>query len=218
MNSITAIPRYSLAEEIANSVTHGIGLILAVAGLGILTAFSARFGDVWHVVSSSIYAATLILLYTTSTLYHSIGHPTAKQVLRILDHSAIFLLIAGTYTPFTLVTLRGPWGWTLFGIIWGLALLGLAFELTSLRRYRRVSIGLYLLMGWAVLAAIKPMMDSMATGGLILLLLGGLCYTGGVAFYVWRRLPFNHAIWHMFVLAGSVLHFFAILFYVIPLD
>ncbi|WGL15076.1 hemolysin III family protein [Microbulbifer bruguierae] len=208
--------RYSPAEEIANSLTHGIGALLAIAGLGVLCGFAALRGDAWHIVSSSIYAATLILCFAASTLYHSITHISAKQILRTVDHSSIFLLIAGTYTPFTLVTLRGPWGWWLFGIIWGLALLGLIIQFTPLKKIRALSITLSALMGWVVIAAIKPLMDNLAPGGLLLLVLGGLCYTGGIAFYLWRSLRFHHAIWHLFVLAGGVLHFFAVLFYVIP--
>ncbi|MFP4309634.1 MAG: PAQR family membrane homeostasis protein TrhA [Desulfococcaceae bacterium] len=208
---------YRPGEEIANSVTHGIGAGLAIAALGVLTAFASRFGDAWHVVSVSIYGATLILLYTASTLYHGIPLPRAKAVLRVLDHVAIFLLIAGTYTPFTLVNLRGPWGWTLFGLIWALAAFGIVFELTPLRRFQRVSLSLYLGMGWVVVVAIRPMWQAVAPGGLILLAAGGLCYTLGVIFYVWRRLPYHHAIWHLFVLGGSVCHFFTVLFYVIPL-
>ncbi|MBN8429878.1 hemolysin III family protein [Microbulbifer salipaludis] len=217
-NSLTAqvTSRYSFGEEIANSVIHGVGALLAIAGLGVLCSFAALRGDVWHIVSSSIYAATLILCFSASTLYHSITHVSAKQILRTLDHSSIFLLIAGTYTPFTLVTLRGPWGWWLFGIIWGLALVGLIIQFTPLKKIRALSITLSALMGWVVIAAIKPLMDNLASGGLLLLVLGGLCYTGGIAFYLWRSLRYHHAIWHLFVLAGGVLHFFAVLFYVIP--
>ena len=210
-------PRYTLGEEIANSVTHGVGIVLGIAGLGVLTAFASLRGDAWHIVGCSIFGAALILLYTTSTLYHSIPHPRAKAVMRTLDHSAIFILIAGTYTPFLLVNLRGPWGWSLFGIIWGLALIGIALRVARGRRSTLLSVGLYVGMGWAVVVAIEPMLDVVAPGGLLLLLLGGLAYTLGVVFYVWKRLPYHHAIWHGFVLAGSILHFFAILFYVIPL-
>ncbi|WP_346838534.1 hemolysin III family protein [Microbulbifer sp. SAOS-129_SWC] len=220
--SSTAASRYSFAEELANSITHGIGALLAIAGLGVLCAFAALYGNAWHIVSSSIYATTLILCFGSSTLYHSISHIRAKEILRTLDHSAIFLLIAGTYTPFTLVTLRGAdtsvgsWGWWLFGIIWGLALAGLVIQFTPLKKVRALSITLSALMGWVVIAAIKPLMNSLAPGGLWLLVLGGLCYTGGIAFYLWRSLRFHHAIWHLFVLAGGILHFFAVLFYVIP--
>ena len=211
------LPRYTLGEEIANSIIHGVGALLGIAGLGVLTAFASLHGNAWHIVGCSIFGAALILLYTTSTLYHSIPLPRVKAVLRTLDHSAIFILIAGTYTPFLLVNLRGPWGWSLFGVIWGLALIGILLRVMRGRRSTLVSVALYVGMGWTVVVAAKPLLHSVAPGGLWLLLLGGLAYTLGVLFYVWERLPYNHAIWHIFVLAGSVLHFFAILFYVIPL-
>ena len=209
--------RYSRSEEIANSITHGIGIVFAVCAMAVLAVFANLYGDTWHIVSCSIFGATLILLYVASTLYHAAQRPETKSVLRILDHSAILVLIAGTYTPFTLVNLRGPWGWSLFGVIWGLAVFGIVIETTRLRRYRAGLIALYVIMGWAVVAAVKPMLENVDHGGLWLLLAGGLAYTGGIVFYLWRRLPYNHAIWHLFVLAGSVLHFFAILFYVIPI-
>jgi hemolysin III len=208
---------YSLAEEIAHSITHGVGILLSIAGLAILVAFSSLYGNAWHIVSTSIYGTTLILLYTASTLYHSITHKKAKQLLQRLDHAAIFLLIAGTYTPFTLVNLRGEWGWTLFILVWTIAIAGMILEIAVKKRYKRLSISLYLGLGWLVLVAIKPMLSSVETGGLILLLAGGLFYSLGVIFYIWKNLSFNHAIWHLFVLAGSVLHFFSVLFYVIPI-
>ena len=210
-------PAYTIKEEIANSITHGVGLILSIAGLGVLIAFASRLGNTWHVVSCTIFATTLILQYTFSTLYHSIQLPRAKSLMRVLDHSAIFLLIAGSYTPFMLVNLRGTWGWTLFGIVWALALLGVLFQISLLRRWQGISLALYIGMGWVVVVAIKPMLGAVAPGGLILLLLGGLAYTSGVGFYLWKSLRYNHAIWHGFVLAGSILHYFAVLFYVIPL-
>ena len=209
-------PRYSLGEEIAHSVTHGIGAILSIAALAILVTFAALRGNAWHVVGCSVFGVTLVFLYTASTLYHSITHPGAKKVLRILDHSAIFLLIAGTYTPFTLVSLRGGWGWILLVAVWGLALVGIIYKITARRRFRMLSVLLYLAMGWLVLVAIEPMVASVAVPGLLLLLAGGLCYTLGVAFFAWRRLPYGHAVWHLFVLAGSICHFFAVLLYVIP--
>mgnify|MGYP000920955510 CR=1 FL=1 len=209
--------RYTLGEEIANSVIHGVGIVLGIAGLGVLTAFASLYGDAWHIVGCSVFGAALILLYTASTLYHSIPLPRVKAVLRTLDHSAIFVLIAGTYTPFLLVNLRGPWGWSLFGVIWGLALVGIVLRIVRGRRSTLLSVGLYVGMGWAVVAAIEPMLNSVAPGGLLLLLLGGLAYTLGIVFYAWKHLPYHHAIWHGFVLAGSISHFFAILFYVIPL-
>jgi hemolysin III len=216
MDTNNSTSRYTRAEEIANSLTHGIGAVLAIAGLAVLTAFAAVYGDAWHMVSSAIYGAALILLYLTSTLYHAVHHPRIKPILRILDHSAILVLIAGTYTPITLVSLRGRLGWSLFGVIWGLAVLGIVLETTRLRRFRAALIGLYVIMGWAVVVAVKPMLANVGPGGLWLLLAGGLAYTGGIVFYLWRRLPYNHAIWHLFVLAGSILHYFAVLLYIIP--
>lgn len=216
MASTTAFSRYTKGEEIANSITHGLGTLLAIAGLVVLVVFAAHYGTAWHVVSCSIFGAALILLYLASTLYHAIRHPGAKSLFRILDHAAILVLIAGTYTPFTLVSLRGAWGWTLFGIIWGLAILGIVLETTRLRRFRGWLIALYVVMGWAVVAATKPMLAHVGHGGLWLLLAGGIAYTGGIAFYLWHRLPYNHAIWHLFVLAGSALHYFAVLLYVVP--
>jgi len=209
--------RYSRTEEIANSIIHGVGIVYAVAGLAVLAAFASLLGNTWHIVSTSIYGATQILLYTSSTLYHSIPIERAKKVLRTLDHSAIFLLIAGTYTPFALVNLRGPWGWTLFGVVWALAILGITLQSFMLKQRRWVNALPYVAMGWLIVVAVKPLLANVAPGGLLLLLGGGLAYMVGSVFYVWKRLKFNHAIWHGFVLLGSVLHFFAILFYVIPL-
>jgi hemolysin III len=217
MSTRTGVARYSPAEEIANSITHGVGLLLAIGGLATLAALAALHGTAWHVVGCSVFGATLVLSYLTSTLYHSLPTVRAKAVLRVLDHSAIFLLIAGTYTPFMLVNLRGPWGWSLFGVVWAIAALGIVFKVTMLRRWTVVSVALYIAMGWVVVVATKPMLAAVAPGGLLLLLLGGLAYTSGVVFYAWRRMPYHHAVWHLFVLAGSVFHFFAVLFYVIPL-
>jgi hemolysin III len=208
---------YTVAEEIAHAITHGVGLLLSVAGLVVLIILASAHGDAWHVVSCSIFGATLVLLYAASTLYHAIPSPRAKEVLRVLDHAAIFLLIAGTYTPFVLVNLRGGWGWSLFGVVWGLAALGVVLEAVAKQRVKVLSLVLYLGLGWLVAIAIKPLLENVATGGIVLLVLGGLAYSGGVVFYIWRRLPYHHAVWHLFVLAGSVLHFFAVLFYVIPL-
>ena len=208
--------RYSIGEEIAHSVTHGVGALLSIVGLAVLVAFSSVYGDAWHIVSTSIYGATLILLYTASTLYHGIPHEGAKKILQRLDHAAIFLLIAGTYTPFTLVNLRGDWGWILFGMVWVIAIAGIALELLCEKPNKRLSISLYLGLGWLVLVAIKPMVSSVETGGLLLLLAGGICYSFGVIFYVWKKLAYHHAIWHLFVLAGSALHYFSVLFYVVP--
>ncbi len=211
------VQQYSPAEEMANSLTHGAGVVLAIVGLAVLAAFSAAHGDVWHIVGCTIFGATLVLLYTASTLYHAVPGERAKSVLRAIDHSAIYLLIAGTYTPFALVNLRGPWGWSLLGVIWGAAIAGVILRAANGLKYRRLALAIYVAMGWAVVVATGPMLRSVEPGGLVLLVLGGLCYTGGILFYLWHSLPYNHAIWHAFVLAGSACHFFAILFYVIPL-
>ncbi|EGW54006.1 hemolysin III-like protein [endosymbiont of Tevnia jerichonana (vent Tica)] len=208
--------QYSLGEEIAHAITHGIGILLSIGGLVVLMAFASLYGNAWHITSCAIYGVTLILLYTSSTLYHGIPNPRAKQILQQIDHAAIFLLIAGTYTPFTLVNLRGGWGWTLFGLVWGIAILGIILELATKRRYKRLSIALYLGLGWLVVIAINPLLSAVDIGGLILLLAGGLSYSLGVVFYVWKRLAYHHVVWHLFVLAGSILHFFAVLFYVVP--
>ena len=217
MNKIPADAKnYSFGEEIANSVTHGIGALLAVAGLIVLISAAVVHGNTWHIVSSSIFGSSMILLYLASTLYHSIPAPRAKKVLRLFDHIAIYLLIAGTYTPFLLVNLRGPWGWSLFALVWGIALTGIILKVTPLGHKRGLSLTLYLALGWIILIAIKPLLSALEPVGMRLLVAGGLAYTGGVIFYGWQRLPYNHAIWHLFVLAGSCLHFFAVLFYVIP--
>lgn len=207
---------YSVAEEIAHAATHGAGLLLSIAGLVVLVVFATLRGDVWHIVSVAIFGSTLVLLYAASTFYHALPSPRAKAVFRVLDHAAIYVLIAGTYTPFTLVNLRGGWGWALFGTVWALATLGVVLEAAAKHRMRVLSLVLYVGLGWLVAIAIKPLLASVATGGLVLLVTGGLAYTGGVVFYAWRRLPFNHAIWHVFVLAGSVCHYFAVLLFVIP--
>ncbi|RJO64815.1 MAG: hemolysin III family protein [Myxococcales bacterium] len=208
--------RYSTAEEIANAVTHGLGAALSIAAIALLATFAGLNGDAWHVVSVSLFGATLFILYLSSTLYHGLRPPRAKNVFMVFDHAAIFLLIAGTYTPFTLVTLRGPWGWTLFGLTWGVAIFGVVFSALSAGRHRWASLAMYLGLGWIVLVAIKPLVESLSAGGLMWMGLGGLCYTAGVIFYVGRRIPFNHAIWHLFVLAGSICHFFAVFWYVVP--
>lgn len=211
-----AIRGYTFGEEVANGITHGIGIVLAIAALAVMVAFAALRGDAWHIVSCSVFGATLITLYTASTLYHSIPIERIKPVLRTLDHSAIFLLIAGTYTPFLLVSLRGPWGWSLFGVIWGIAILGIVLRTTFKGKRHGIVISLYIAMGWAVVIAIKPLLERLETGGLVLLAAGGVVYTAGIGFYLWKRLPYHHAIWHGFVLLGSALHFSAVFWYVIP--
>jgi hemolysin III len=202
------------AEEIANSLTHGLGFCLALACLVLLVVFSALRGTVWHVVSCSIYGATLALLYLSSTLYHAVRSERVKHVFNIIDHSTIYLLVAGTYTPYTLVPLRNHGGWVLFGLVWGIALVGIVYQSVFIHRFRVLSVISYLAMGWLVVFAIKPLVESLSVPGIIWLGAGGLSYTIGVIFYAWKR-PFFHAIWHLFVLAGSLCHFFGVLFYVV---
>ncbi len=208
-------PAYSAREEIASSVIHGIGIVLSIAGLAVLAVYAARGGDPRHLASVGVYGATLILLYTASTLYHGVPHERTKPILRRFDHSAIFLLIAGTYTPFTLITLQGPWGWSLFAIVWALALLGMVLVVRGVER-RAPVIALYVGLGWIGLIAIGPLVERLPAGGLWLVFGGGVCYTLGVPFYLMKRLPYSHALWHLFVLGGSILQFFAVLFYVLP--
>lgn len=207
---------YTVWEEVAHALTHGIGAALSIAALIVMLSWAGTYGDVWHVVAASIYGVSLIILYTASTLYHAFPWPRLKGYFQQLDHAAIFLLIAGTYTPFLLINLRGAWGWSLLAVIWGIALIGVVIELVVKSAPKWLSLTLYLGMGWMALVAIKPMLDNVAHEGLLLLLAGGLAYTVGVVFYVWKSLPYHHAIWHLFVLGGSVLHFFSIFYYVLP--
>jgi len=193
-----------------------VGLGLSLAGLVVLIILTALRGTAWHVVSCTIYGSTLVILYAASTLYHSIQSPRAKRVLRIIDHGAIYLLIAGTYTPFTLVNLRGGLGWTLFGVVWGLAALGIVFKVFHVDRFPIASTLVYLSMGWLVVIAWKPMLTLIPAGGIALIAAGGAAYTLGVFFYAAKRIPYNHAIWHLFVLAGSIFHYVAVLLYVLP--
>lgn len=202
----------SNGEEIANSITHGIGALLSIVALVILIIVAGNQGDIWHMVSFSIYGSTLILLYLSSTLYHSFSSPKVKNLFARFDHISIFLLIAGTYTPILLTNMRGVWGWTLFGIIWGLALVGAVIRSIYLRRFRKLMVAVYLLMGWMAVLAGKQIYLSLPAISLLFLVLGGIAYSVGVIFYMWRSLPYSHGIWHLFVLAGSVLHFFAIYF------
>lgn len=203
-------PRLS-AEELANSLTHGAGLMLSMAGFMVLVVLAAMRGSAWRVVSCAVYCSTLICLYTASTLYHSMRARRLKRLLRICDHSAIYLLIAGTYTPFLLVNLRGSWGWSLFAVIWGLAMAGILFKVWFVEHFSVLSTAVYLLMGWLALIAVKPMLLSVPHSGLLWLLVGGVLYTVGVVFYAWKKVPYNHAIWHGFVLAGSACHYVAVL-------
>lgn len=216
MGQAAALPQYTLGEEIANSLTHGLGIVLAIAGLAVLCAYAAINGTVTTVVACAIFGATLILCYTSSTLYHAIPMARVRQTLRALDHSAIFLLIAGTYTPFMLLTLGGTTGWLMLALIWSLALTGIVARLVLKGRKHNLVVACYVAMGWAAVLVLKPLVQELAGAGVALLFGGGMAYTVGVIFYKWRSLPYSHAVWHGFVLLGSALHFFAILFYVLP--
>jgi len=207
---------YSKNEETANWLTHGVAMLLSITALVLMVVFSTRYGDAYHIVSSAIYGTTLIFLYSASTLYHFIPLGRVKDVFQKLDHAMIYLLIAGTYTPYTLVNLRGPWGWSIFGVVWGVAITGLMIELIMVKRRAWLSISLYLFLGWLMIIATKPLLVSLEKGGIVLLVSGGLFYSLGIIFYLWKRLPFQHAIWHLFVMAGSLCHFFSIYLYVIP--
>jgi len=204
-------PQYSLGEEIANAVSHGIGIALSITGLIFLVLKGIEASSALAVTAGAIFGATLILLYTASTLYHSIPKKSVKPVLRRLDHIAIYLLIAGTYTPFMLVGVGGAWGWSILGTIWGLALAGFVFKIFFIGRWGKTSTAIYVFMGWLCVIAIKPMLENLPSTSLWLLAAGGLFYTSGVIFYGWKKLPYSHAIWHLFVLGGSVCHYFAVM-------
>jgi hemolysin III len=202
-------------EEIANSVSHGVGLIAAVAATPILIIDAARRGGPASVVGASIFASTVALLYLASVLYHALPDTRAKRIFRLLDHGAIFLLIAGTYTPFTLGVMWGTWGWSILGVVWGLALAGLLLKALSGVRYPKLSVCLYLAMGWLVLIAVKPLWLVMPATGILWLLAGGIAYTAGIIFYASHRLPYSHFVWHLFVLLGTACHFVAVLHYAV---
>jgi hemolysin III len=203
-------------EELANGITHGIGLALSVVGLVALVALSIIRGNAWHIVGCTTFGVTLVLLYAASTMYHTLHAPRLKRILKVFDHTAIFLLIAGTYTPFTLVNLRGFWGWVLFALVWGLCIFGIVWKLFHAERFPIVTTLLYIAMGWIVLIAVKPLLAAVPLSGIAWLLAGGLFYTVGVLFYAVKRVPYNHAIWHVFVMGGSICHYFAVMFYVLP--
>lgn len=207
---------YDSKEETLNVITHGIGFILSLVALGFLVVYASKEGTVWHLTSFAIFGASLITLYAASTLYHYTQNPQLRLKLNILDHSAIYVLIAGTYTPFTLVILKGWIGWTIFGLSWGLAIIGIVFKVFYFGKYDKISTIAYVLMGWIIILAIKPLIDSFPTNGLIWLFSGGLAYSIGALFYSIKRIRFNHAIFHVFVLLGSFCHFMAIFFYVLP--
>ena len=209
-------PKQSVGEEIANSVTHGIGALLSIAGTVILIVRAAMYGTTIHVISFAIYGLSLILLHTSSSLYHGLHAPRAKRVFWVFDHSTIYLLIAGTYTPFMLISLWGAWGLTLMIAIWTLAILGILLACLFIGRFRRIALTLYLMMGWLIILASRELWLSVPHEALIFVAAGGLSYTLGVAFYVWKQLPYGHMIWHLFVLGGSITHYFGILLYLLP--
>ena len=201
----------STGEEIANAITHGIGALLAVAALVVLIVMAAIHGSVWHIVSFSIFGATLVLLYFASTLYHSLTHAKAKRVFHKFDHISIYLLIAGTYTPFCLTALRGWIGWTVLGVVWSCAILGAVLKAISVGKRIKLSTVLYILMGWVILVAIQPLYKAMPFNGFLFLIAGGISYTIGTIFFIRNQVKYNHSVWHVFVLGGSVLHFFSVL-------
>lgn len=203
----------SLGEEIANSVSHGVGLLAAVAAAPVLIFSAVQRGGTAEILGASVFASTMVLLYLASTLYHALSANRAKHVLRVLDHGAIYLLIAGTYTPFTLGVLRGTWGWTLFGLVWGLAVTGIVITAVHGARYPVVSTCVYLAMGWLVLIAVKPLVLHVPPWGLFWILAGGIAYTTGVVFFAAKRVPYSHFVWHLFVMAGTACHFIAVLWY-----
>lgn len=222
MNVVTAepvaeVPRYTVAEEWANGLIHGVGAVLSIVGLIMMVSQGSRLGNPRTVLACAIFGAALTLMFSASTLYHAIAHAQTKRILRRVDHIAIFLLIAGTYTPFTLLVLGGgAWGWGLFAGIWLLAAAGTVTEFTALGQRRWIAALIYIGMGWVGIFAFAPLKAHLPMAGLKLVLAGGITYTAGVPFYLWRRLPYHHAIWHLFVLGGGVLHFLAVLLYVVP--
>ncbi|MFK9090445.1 hemolysin III family protein [Bacillus salipaludis] len=214
---MAATHTFSKQEEVANSITHGIGAILSISALVILIVFSSLYGTVWHVVSFPIFGVTMFILYMSSTLLHSLPVGKAKDVFEIFDHSSIYFFIAGTYTPFLLIVIKGTMGWSLFGIVWGLAIAGTVFKCYFVKKYLFTSTVLYVVMGWLMVLAWKPLVNNLSPEGMIYLVIGGALYTLGAIFYVWRGFTYHHAVWHLFVIAGSAAHFFCVLFYVLPI-
>lgn len=211
-----AVTLTAIEDEIASGLTHGFGLILAMVGLGMLVVLTGTRGDAWQITGCTVFGVSLVVLYAASTLYHTAREPRLKEVLRIVDHIAIFLLIAGTYTPFTLVNLRGNWGAALFVLVWSVAIAGIAAKIAWGDRWRWVSLSAYLALGWCGVLAIKPVLESFPPTAVALLVMGGLAYTLGTIFFVFDRVRYFHAIWHLFVLVGSFCHFMAVLYYVVP--
>ncbi len=210
-----SLPPVVVREEVANSVTHGLGLLASLVGAFVLVSLSVEQGEAWYVVSASVYGGTLVALYAASTLYHALKGTRARNALRVLDHCAIYLLIAGTYTPVALVSMRGGWGWTLFGLAWAFAAIGIVFKILATGRYAVFSTVAYVLMGWLCIIAVKPMFVLLSPSALALLGAGGVLYTAGIFFYRSDRVPYSHAVWHLFIVAGSMCHYLAIALYVL---
>ncbi|MCM2675063.1 PAQR family membrane homeostasis protein TrhA [Alkalicoccobacillus plakortidis] len=209
---------FSKDEELANAITHGIGALISIACLTLLIVFASLYGNVWHIVSFSIYGTSMLILYASSTLVHSFPPGKAKDLFEILDHSAIYLFIAGTYTPILFIVVQGVLGWTLFGIIWGIATLGIVFKIFFVKKFLVISTVFYLLMGWMAMFAIKPIVMTLPLQGTLFLIGGGVLYSLGTVFYIWRGFKFHHAVWHLFVLGGTILHFFLVIKYILPIQ
>ena len=216
MHNLAGIKHYSPLEERTNIISHGIGFILSIVALVLLVTHANMYGNAWHVVSFSIFGASLIILYGASTFYHSTKKPVLRNRLRVFDHASIYVLIAGTYTPFTLVTLNGSLGWTILGISWGMALTGIILKLFLTGKYKLISTLMYVFMGWLIIFAIKPVINNLPSAGLLWLVAGGMSYTFGAILYSIKKVKFNHAIFHMFVLIGSACHFVTVFVYVLP--
>lgn len=208
---------FSKGEEIANAITHGIGAVLSIAGLVVLIIYASLYGTAWHVVSFTIFGATMFILYMSSTMVHALPQGKAKDLFEIFDHASIYLFIAGSYTPFTFIVIQGTLGWTMFGIIWGLAIAGTVFKAFFVKKYLFTSTILYVAMGWMVILGWNQIVENLDPNGIILFVTGGICYTFGAIFYVWRGFKFHHAVWHLFVIAGTATHFFCVLLYLLPL-
>ena len=216
INSISSPTEREQREEFAHTLTHAFGLIASVVGVGVLIFAAATRGDMWHVIGCTVFGLSLVLVYASSTLYHGTKDPVRKVMFQRLDHIAIYLLIAGTYTPFTLAKIPWPVGSTLLAVVWTLAAIGIGFEFIQKSKKRYASVVLYFVMGWMIVLQIGPLLRSIESGGVAMLLLGGVTYTAGLVFYFWDRLPYNHAIWHGFVLGGSALHFGSVMIFVVP--
>jgi hemolysin III len=216
MSQVEEIEHYSPTEEKINIASHAFGFVLSVVALVLLVVHASRHGNAWHIVSFSIFGASLVILYAASTIYHSAKNPVVRSRLRIVDHATIYILIAGTYTPFTLVTLGGFVGWTIFGITWGMALIGIILKIFFTGKHDLISTLMYVFMGWIIVFAIEPLVHNLSSNGLFWLVAGGISYTVGAALYSIDKIKFNHAIFHMFVLVGSACHFISVYFYVLP--